>query len=251
LCTQLVVANKLAFVYADITADTSLKMKDTVDAIIKMLGVPRNYGVFTFLVICGFVLCVTSSGADQQTLLHLYKSLIRSKLDYGCIVYGSARGSYLQMLDPIQNHALRLCLGAYRTSLSSSLRILTNEPPVYIRRRKLSIQYPLRLSSSPQNPTYNTVFICKFKDLFERKPNQIPPLSIRVQPDLRAVGFVKRNALIYSIPATRPWLLNQPHINYNMHRSFKDNTSSEICRNKFFWVLWPLQRFLSVVNWWL
>ena len=39
-----------------------------------------------------------------------------------------------------------------------------------------------------------------FGDLF-------PPLSIRVQPDLRAVGFVKRNALIYSIPATPPWLL--------------------------------------------
>jgi len=45
----------------------------------------------------------TPCGADQQTLLHLYRSLI---LDYGCIVYGCARGSYLQMLDPIENHAL-------------------------------------------------------------------------------------------------------------------------------------------------
>jgi len=121
----------------------------------------------------------TSWGADQQTLLHLYRSLIRSKLDYGCIVYGSAHGSYLQMLDTIQNHALRLCLGAYRTSPSSSLCVLANEPPLYIRRRKLSIQYCLKLSSYPQNPTHNTVFNCKFKDLFERKPNQIPPLSIR------------------------------------------------------------------------
>jgi len=209
-------------------------MKDTVDAIIKMLGVPRNYGLFTFLVICGFVLCVTSWDADQQTLLHLYRSLIRSKLDYGCIVYGSARGSHLQMLDPMQNHALRLCLGAYRTSPSSSLCVLANEPPLYIQRRKLSIQYSLKLSSSPQNPTYNTVFICKFKDLFERKPNQIPPLNIRFQPDLRAVGFVKRNTLIYSILVTRPWLLKRPDINYNIHCSFKDNTSPEIYRNKFF-----------------
>jgi len=61
------------------------------------------------------VLAHTSWGADQETLLQLYRSLILSKLDYGCIVYGSARGSYLWMLDPIQNHALRLCLGAYRT----------------------------------------------------------------------------------------------------------------------------------------
>jgi len=138
------------------------------------------------------------------------------------------------MLDPIQNYALRLCLGAYRTSPSSSLCALANEPPLYIRRRKLSIQYCLKLSSPPQNPTYNTVFNCKFKDLFELKPNQIPPLSIRVQPDLRAVGFVKRYALIYSIPATPPWLLKRPHINYNIHYSSKDNTSSEIYINKLF-----------------
>ena len=59
-------------------------------------------------------------------------------------------------------------------------------------------------------------------------------ISIRVQLDLRAIGFVKRNALIYSILAAPAWLLKRPHINYNIHRSFKDNTSPEIYRNKFF-----------------
>ena len=37
----------------------------------------------------------TSWNADQTTLLKLYGSLVRSKLDYGCIIYGSARKSYL------------------------------------------------------------------------------------------------------------------------------------------------------------
>jgi len=55
------------------------------------------------------VVAHTAWGADQQTLIHLYRSLIRSKLDYGCVVCGSARGSYLRVLDPMQNHALRLC----------------------------------------------------------------------------------------------------------------------------------------------
>ena len=181
-----------------------------------------------------YVLLHTPLGVHINKLLHLYRSIIRSKLGYGCIVCGSARGSYLQILDPIWNYALRLCLGAYRTSPSSSLCVLANEPPLYIWRRKLSIQYCLKLLSSPQNPTHNTVFNCKFEDLFERKPNQIPPLGIRVQPDLRAVGFLKRNALIYSIPATPPWLLKRPHISYNIHYSSKDNTSPEIYRNNFF-----------------
>jgi len=66
------------------------------------------------------VVAHTSWGADQLTLLHLYRSLIKSKLDYGCIVYGSARPSYLKILDPIHNHALRLCLvhsGLYQQSV--------------------------------------------------------------------------------------------------------------------------------------
>ena len=39
-----------------------------------------------------------SWGADQTTLLKLYRSLVRSKLDYGCIIYGSARKSFYKCL---------------------------------------------------------------------------------------------------------------------------------------------------------
>ena len=38
--------------------------------------------------------------------MHLYRSLIQSKLDYGCVVYASARKSYVRMLDPVQNTLL-------------------------------------------------------------------------------------------------------------------------------------------------
>jgi len=43
------------------------------------------------------VVAHTSWGADQHTLLHLYRSLVRSKLDNGSVVYGSARESYLRI----------------------------------------------------------------------------------------------------------------------------------------------------------
>jgi len=39
------------------------------------------------------VVAHTSWGADQHTLLHFYRSLVCSKLDYGSVVYGSARES--------------------------------------------------------------------------------------------------------------------------------------------------------------
>jgi len=118
----------------------------------------------------------------------------------GCIVYGSVRSSYLRMLDPVQNHTLRLCLGAYRTSPLSRLCILANEPP----RQKHSIQYCLKLSTSSHNPAYNSVFNCKVKRSFELKPNQVPPLGIRRQPELQAVGFKKKDVLHCSVPSKPP-----------------------------------------------
>ena len=56
----------------------------------------------------------------------------------------SARRSYLPMLDPIQNHALRLCLGTFRKS-ATSLCVAANEPPLELRRTKLCLQYVLKL----------------------------------------------------------------------------------------------------------
>ena len=51
------------------------------------------------------VLSHTDWGADRTVLLQLYRSLIRSKLDYGSIVYGSARPSYIRSLDTVHHQA--------------------------------------------------------------------------------------------------------------------------------------------------
>ena len=89
------------------------------------------------------VVAHTDWGADRKVLLNLYRTIIRSKLDYGSIIYGSARKSYLEMLDPIHHQGLRLALGAFRTSPSESLLAEANEPSLYNRRLKLSMQYAL------------------------------------------------------------------------------------------------------------
>ena len=58
----------------------------------------------------------TEWGADRQTLIKLYKTLLCSQLDYGLFVYRFARKSYLKQLDPIHHESLRLVLGAFKTS---------------------------------------------------------------------------------------------------------------------------------------
>jgi len=69
-------------------------------------------------------------GADCVTLLSLYRSHVLSKLDYGCVVYGSARQSVLDPLDHMQKAALRTSLGAFRTSTGASLHVEAGELPL-------------------------------------------------------------------------------------------------------------------------
>ena len=109
------------------------------------------------------VLAHTDWGADQTTLLQLYRALIRSKLDYGCIVYGSASFTDLAKLDTIQNQALRLCLGAFRSSPKASLAVQANEPPLKYRREKLTLQYGLKLKANPKIPSHKSVFPTSYR----------------------------------------------------------------------------------------
>ena len=96
--------------------------------------------------------CVSSTklGGDQKTLLNLYRALIRSKLDYGSIIYGSARKSYLKILDTVHYQGLRpfsKALGAFRTSPIPSY-VEPDEPSLSERRVKLSLQYITKLNQT-------------------------------------------------------------------------------------------------------
>ena len=70
----------------------------------------------------------TDWGADKSTLLKLCRTLVRSKLDYGCAVYGSTKNNILKLLDPIHHQGLRIALGAFRTSPVQSLYAEAGEP---------------------------------------------------------------------------------------------------------------------------
>ena len=52
-------------------------------------------------------------------------------------MYGSARKSYLQMLDTAHHQGQRLALGAFRTSPVTSLYVEADEPSLYLRRENV------------------------------------------------------------------------------------------------------------------
>ncbi|GFX80450.1 RNA-directed DNA polymerase from mobile element jockey [Trichonephila clavipes] len=95
------------------------------------------------------VLANTHWGADRTSLLRLYRALIRSKLDYGSVVYSSACKSLLKILDPVHHQALRLLSGGLPYITGRVLYAEAYEPPLYLRRKFLSaLQSIVSLHSS-------------------------------------------------------------------------------------------------------
>ena len=153
-------------------------------------------------------------GADRSVLLRLYRSFVRSRMEYGCAVFSSARKSYLKRLEPIRNQGLRICLGAFRTSPKESLCVEANKPPLYLRFDKLCIQYALKLRSNPDNPTYDVVFNPEYRDRYENKPSAIRSFGHRVEEDLSAVCSQLDLIQTVSLPEDPPWTIQRPHIDF-------------------------------------
>ena len=179
------------------------------------------------------VVAHTDWGGDRVVLLQIYDSLIRSKLDYGCSVYGSARKSYIQMLDPVQNQGLRLCLGAFRTSPATSLCVEADEQPLALRREKLTLQYAIKVASTPDNPVFTSIFQPKYTALFQRKPNTIKPIGLRIQDSFSTLEFSPDLVAKFQYPQTPPWTLTPPDVNLSISNNKKADTSPDIYLSKF------------------
>ena len=115
-------------------------------------------------------------------------------------IYGSARKSYLQILDPIHNQRLRLALGAFRTSPVASLYVEADEPSLYSRREKPSLQYAIRIAANPSNPAHEVTFPSKYVDLYEQKPKAIKSFGIRISPLLASTNIKPQHIVKHFTP---------------------------------------------------
>ena len=158
--------------------------------------------------------------------------LVRSKLDYGCFIIGSARKSYLRCLDSIHHLGLRLALGALRTSPVESLYVEANEAPLSLRREKLALQYFTKLQSCPSNPAFDCTIIPKYQECFARKESAIPTFGIRAKSLLEHSNISNNNVHETIIPEVPPWTLDQPRVILDLSNLSKD-TSSLVFTQKY------------------
>ena len=145
----------------------------------------------------------------------MYRALVRSKLDNGYIVYGSARRSVLRQLDTIHHQGLRIAFGAFRTSPAQSLYVEAHEQPLTSRRLNLALNCGLKLKSLPKTPSYSCVFKPENTKPFE-ETSKIPPLGVCILLYLEKCRISLNQIDNVSCFYVAPWTLSAPTVRLNL-----------------------------------
>lgn len=176
-------------------------------------------------------------GADRKTLLRIYRAVVRSKLDYGSFIYGSANKSKLKMLDPIHHQGLRLATGAFRTSRIESLYCESGEPSLYQRRNMLLCSYGVKLRAQPEHNTYKHFHSMALDFRYRRDPRRPRPAGVRFREGLSELDIRLPNIKVIEYPPTPPWIMNRPKFDLSLSQSLKNFTPNFIYRQRFYEIL--------------
>ena len=99
------------------------------------------------------VLAHVTWGAYRKQLLRLYKSLVLSKLLYGCEVYTSATQNQLKVLNSVHHAGIRMAIGAFRSSPVESMLVDAGEIPLELHYQQVMIRSWYRFMRLPDSLT--------------------------------------------------------------------------------------------------
>lgn len=110
-----------------------------------------------------FIRSITGSwwGAHPEDLIRLYKTTVRSVIEYGSFCFYPAARTHILVLKRIQYRCLRLALGSMNSTHTKSLEVLAGVPPLMIRFYELGSRFLIR--SEIMNP----IIIANFEKLLQ------------------------------------------------------------------------------------
>ena len=153
--------------FLGLTLDRKLLWKKHIESIITKCEKTNN-----------ILKCVThtSWGADPNISLIIYKSYIRSIIDYGSIFYNQAAKCHLEKIDKVQAQSLRLCIGVMKSSPIPCILAETLLTPLSHRRKILGTKYILKLYSKQSdimNQIHNLYILDLSHKYWEKKKNML------------------------------------------------------------------------------
>jgi hypothetical protein len=84
----------------------------------------------------------TAWGSHPDNMLILYKGLVRSVLEYGCVCFSEMAVTHFKKLERVPWRALRISLGLMQSTHTGTVEVLSGVPPLdlqfsYLNRRFL------------------------------------------------------------------------------------------------------------------
>jgi ribonuclease HI len=171
-------------------------------------------------------------GADTGILLSIYKSLVRSRLEYGLIAYGACSKTTREPIEVLQRAALRIILGAYRTTPSDSLYVLSRKMPLQLRFEQLTLNYAAQIYFQPSHPNHSLLYP-PLETVPKHTKLSFMPIAERIHL------FLQRHSLSFPPsfykPELRipPWRIPSPKMLFDLATHSKNVTNPSIIRQEF------------------
>jgi ribonuclease HI len=173
-------------------------------------------------------------GADRILLIKLYKTLIRSRLDYGAAFYGSAAPTNLSRLNVIQNNCLRIALGCRKTTPISTMEVEANIPPLSVHRKVLMCKYYLRLIQLPQCPVVSDLFFANAPPIMPQRTSSLASFVPRTRAIFSSLQIPVPRLLTSSLVSPLPpWFNSEILFSVDFSSSTVSDTSSEAAAQIF------------------
>ena len=163
----------------------------------------------------------TKFGSDKNSLLLLYKSLIRPKLDYGAEVYACAAKTNLNRLSTVQHKALVIALRALPNTPLDILEQEAGIEPLNLRREEQSLKYLARVKSRPCNPV-NAIIGADFFVKARYKKAKLP-FGAQVQQLAEEYRVHECNVADLRPRLESPWMLAPPVVDMSLSLRFNKN----------------------------
>ena len=90
----------------------------------------------------------------------------------------------LMSLDEIQNEAMRICTGVFKSTPIANLNILTNAPQLSLRRAELNPRYYFKTKCYFVNPAYECVVNYQLPRRFTVEGPRSLPFIVRLDQDV-------------------------------------------------------------------
>ena len=170
--------------------------------------------------------CKTSS----DILLNVYKSLILSKIEYGSQAYSTAAPVLLNELDPIHNQALRICLGAFKTTPLESLYVESNINSLEKRRHLSNMVYHFRVIQIEKQNRHSN--IADNKTILSG--TNISTLGFKIKQCIQQYQVGELEILKLKPLIIPPWLIPKIDICFKLSEKSKSKCTIEELKQSFY-----------------